>query len=395
LLKIFLIPFGGRTWCALCPIPGPGEWLQRRGILTPPRGKPFTLGKKWPRRLDNVWLQNVGLLAVTAFSPLILTQPRTTGFVLLAFLLLPVALSLVFERRVFCRYICPVGGFIGLYATVSPLELRVKDAETCQAHREKECYLGSSDGYGCPWLVKPWRLTSNSHCGLCTECLKTCPKDNVAIRLRPWGRDLATVGLRQPGRAVMAIIMLTGAIFYSAVFLGPWSWLKDWAAATSFPGRASYTVAFVTLNLVVVPAVALAAAAASRRLGHISGASLKEYAVHLSAALVPSGLSLWIAFSLSFLLANGSYLLNVLSDPFGWGWDLLGTTSMPWTPFGLGLLPYLQAIVVTAGLACSVIVAQRAVERHGVRGGRAIVALLPVVLFLLLVAVAFLWIYVG
>jgi polyferredoxin len=26
-LKLVFIPFGGRSWCSICPIPLPGEWL--------------------------------------------------------------------------------------------------------------------------------------------------------------------------------------------------------------------------------------------------------------------------------------------------------------------------------------------------------------------------------
>jgi hypothetical protein len=43
-LIIVLIPFFGRLWCAICPIPGPGEWLQRRGIISRVPGKLRSLG---------------------------------------------------------------------------------------------------------------------------------------------------------------------------------------------------------------------------------------------------------------------------------------------------------------------------------------------------------------
>ena len=33
-LKLVFIPFGGRSWCSICPIPLPGEWLQQGGILS-------------------------------------------------------------------------------------------------------------------------------------------------------------------------------------------------------------------------------------------------------------------------------------------------------------------------------------------------------------------------
>ena len=74
------------------------------------------------------------------------------------FLLVAIGASLVFERRAFCRYLCPVGGFIGLYSQSAPLELRVVDASVCASHTEKTCYTGSSQGYGCPWQVFPGGL---------------------------------------------------------------------------------------------------------------------------------------------------------------------------------------------------------------------------------------------
>lgn len=35
LLMIVLVPALGRGWCAVCPIPAPGEWLQRQSFVHP------------------------------------------------------------------------------------------------------------------------------------------------------------------------------------------------------------------------------------------------------------------------------------------------------------------------------------------------------------------------
>ena len=112
---LLVVPFLGRGWCAICPIPMPGEWLQN-GALLKPRGKGFSLNRKWPRRFRNIWLQNIAFTLVALFSAVVLTQPSVTGLVLLLFLIVAFATSLIFERRAFCRYLCPVGGFIGLYS---------------------------------------------------------------------------------------------------------------------------------------------------------------------------------------------------------------------------------------------------------------------------------------
>ncbi len=41
----------------------------------------------------------------------------------------------------------------------------------------------------------------------------------------------------------------------------------------------------------------------------------------------------------------------VLSDPLGWGWNLLGTADLAWRPYGATVLPFLQTGVLLGGLA--------------------------------------------
>jgi polyferredoxin len=143
ILILMAVPFFGRGWCAVCPIPLPGEWLQRGAILTPPDEKPKWLNRRWPKALRNIWLQNISFLLLALFSSVLLTTPGITGIVLATMLFAAIGLSTVYERRSFCRYLCPVGGFIGLYSQTAPIELRIKDKQVCVACEGKPCYNGS------------------------------------------------------------------------------------------------------------------------------------------------------------------------------------------------------------------------------------------------------------
>ncbi len=58
------------------------------------------------------------------------------------------------------------------------------DSRLCAAHSEKTCYQS------CPWGLYPLALKNSSQCGLCMECLRVCPQDNIALNLRPFGSDL-------------------------------------------------------------------------------------------------------------------------------------------------------------------------------------------------------------
>ncbi len=190
-LILMVVPVLGRGWCAICPIPMPGEWLQNGAVLGPIQNKKRrTTKRRFPRIFRNIWLQNGAFSLMAIFSAVILTRPQVTAWVLLSMILVAVATSIRYERRSFCRYLCPVGGFIGLYAQLAPLELRVIDNKVCAAHKEKSCYRGNEDGYGCPWDVYPGGLALNTNCGLCMECLRTCEFDNIALNLRPLGTDL-------------------------------------------------------------------------------------------------------------------------------------------------------------------------------------------------------------
>jgi polyferredoxin len=394
LLIVVLVPFLGRIWCAVCPIPGPGEWLQRRGILRRIPGRPRSLRWRWPRRLRNIWLQNFGFLTVALFSAVILTRPGVTAWLLLGMLLLGVALSIFYENRVFCRYVCPVGGFIGLYSLTSSIELRVKDAQVCKDHATKDCVAGTPRSYGCPWLVFPGDLERNAYCGLCAECLKACPKDNIALNLRPFGADLLVAKGRSLDEAYKAFIMLACALLYSAVLLGPWGWIKSWAAMQDLPDWAAYAAGFLAINLLFVPGLFWLVTAAARTAARLQ-APLKRLFVDYAYSLVPMGLTGWIAFSLSFVFVNGSYAAAVLSDPFGWGWNLFGTRSVPWTPLLPGIVPVLQVGSLLAGLVFSVVVAYRINRQHAPTDAQAWRGALPIAGFLAGVTLLFLYLYLG
>jgi len=70
-------------------------------------------------------------------------------------------------------------------------------------------------------------------------------------------------------------------------------------------------------------------------------------------ALLPLGLALWAAFFIATLMANFTFVLYTFSDPFGWGWDLLGTAGMPWLQLWPSGIPWIQAGLTLSGLAFS------------------------------------------
>lgn len=381
ILILVAVPFFGRGWCAVCPIPLPGEWMQRGAVLAPPDRKPKWLNRRWPRAFRNIWLQNASFLLLALFSSVLLTTPYITSIVLAAMLFAAIGLSMVFERRSFCRYLCPVGGFIGIYSQTAPIELRIKDKQVCAQCVGKPCYNGSSAGYGCPWDVFPGGLTKNTYCGLCMECIRTCPHDNIAINARPFSADLAKPTTRID-EAFKAFIMMGAAMIYAGVLLGPWGILKDAAYNVGTSAWFAYAVVFLSFIFLILPGLFT--------LGVLRGKSsvpFKQRFTSLSTALIPLGLMFWVAFSLSFVLTNASYILASLSDPLSLGWNLFGTADISWQPMLTSILAPAQTLSLIGGLIWSARTAQKAASE--VR-----TSAVPVIVFCFIATAFMLWLLV-
>ncbi len=378
--KLVFIPFGGRSWCSICPIPLPGDWLQQGGIFE--KGRGMGLNLRWPKRLKGSWLQSGVFLLIGLFSALTLTDPRVTGWVLMALFGLAIGLSLVFERRAFCNYICPIGGFSGIYAQTAPVELRVIDTEICAKHGDKSCY------HACPWGLYPVALRDSSACGLCMECLRACPQDNLALNLRPFGTDIGKPRTANKlDEAFLALVMLGSALAFAAVFVGPWGWLKSAAFAIGSLRWIGYTVGFLALNLIVLPGLFGLAVWFGRRYNKVKLPLQREIA-NQSQVLLPLGLFAWIAFTVSFALPKLGYILGVLNDPFGWGWKLLGAGYTFLSPDTSGFSPVLQVILLLIGLFWSANVAWKLAESDFRRAG-------SIMAFCLAFSLAMVWLLIG
>ena len=402
-LKAIIVPLGGRIWCMMCPLPAPAEWLSRKSF-TAVRfiGKPFKtlhhrfigLQKDWPKLMDNIWLQNILFLALISFGIILITRPVATAFLFLAILVISLLLALIYRRRVFCQYLCPVGGFLGTYSMASMTELRAVDFDTCKKHKEKSCYAGGPGGWACPWKQYIGTMKRNNYCGLCTECIKSCPKDNVGVFIRPFGSDRILKGYDE---MFNVIIMLVVAIVFSITMSGPWSIIKDAANVTESRQIVPfliYVALIWILALGVFPGIFVISARAAKRLAK-SQESNRIFILRLAYILLPIGIFAWIAFSLPMLMVNYGYILNVLSDPLGLGWDILGTATFPFQPFYPESIPIIQGIILLSGLYFGLSRGYLGLKEIIPVSGERVKAMIIPSIFALLVINIFLKLYMG
>jgi len=396
-----MVPFGSRAWCAMCPLPFFGDWIQRRKLVQVRPGKTYGLnntlfgkGIRWPKQLSNIWIQNLAFLGLATFSVPLVTRPIVSVFVLGSLFVIAAGMALIWRHRTFCNYICPISGFLSLYSMAATVELRQKSGDECLKCRTKNCITGSDKGWACPWGVYMGKLDRNNYCGLCMECVKSCPNNNIALFARPSFTDSRLKGYDEVWKAS---IMTALAASYSIVLLGPWWSIKNWANPSEsgqWGGFAVYAGALWFAALVGLPLLLAGAVWLGRRLG---GRQQPFKAMFLQQAytLVPFGLLAWIAFSVPLLMVNGSYIVSVLSDPAGWGWNLFGTAHVPWTPMYPEWARVVQAGLLLVGFAVAGRKGLGAARDAHRTTGAAVASFLPVLLLLIFLTSIFLRLYTG
>lgn len=217
---LFLFPFLGRIWCAFCPFMIYGEVTQKLSLWLFPRKL-----QKWPRQQAEKW---GGWFLFIMFTLIFLWEElwdlENTAYLSACLLLLitagAVICSAIFERRFWCRYLCPIGGMNGLFAKLSMTELRAQQgicSATCTTY---QCYKGGPEKgegmetNGCPLYSHPAQLEDNRDCVLCMTCLKACPHRSVEFNLRPPGIELWTTHIPRSYEVALLFLLLGGVYLH-------------------------------------------------------------------------------------------------------------------------------------------------------------------------------------
>ena len=169
----------GRVWCGTCPIAGFGDLVARLGKLDLPVPKIF-------KRLE-FWMLIASYILVEFLEGVFDVEgsPRGTAIFLVAILAAAAVFTVLFERRAFCRYLCPLAAWLGGYSTLSPVEVR-GNKKICQTQcGEHTCYKGTDTVPGCPMFLYPASMSSNAECLMCANCVRSCDNRGVQINLRP------------------------------------------------------------------------------------------------------------------------------------------------------------------------------------------------------------------
>ena len=385
----------GNVFCMACPFMLPRA-LGRRLLAA---------RRRFPKPLRSKWLA-VGLLllylwAYEAFS--LWDSPRWTAWIIIAYFVAALTIDAVFRGASFCKYVCPIGQFHFVQSLISPLEVRVRDADVCRRCTSYDCIRGNAQQRGCELQLFQPKKVGNLDCTFCLDCVHACPHANVGILAALPGSDLIHDPYRsslrrlsrRPDVAALALVLVFGAFANAGGMVEP---VLRWQqrVAAQLDGRTALPIAGALLvSVVVLPALAVGVCAALGRLLGGAPVAARELSCRFALAFVPLGLAMWAAhFGYHLLTALRSAVPVVQRVFVDRGIALLGapvwvppasTASHDW------LLP-LQLLLLGTGLLLTLYVDWRIASGCVRRAARAFGLMLPWASLAIALYVAGLWI---
>jgi polyferredoxin len=324
----------GNLFCMACPFTLPRDLARHF----------FQPRHRWPPWLRSKWIA-ITLLALYLWCYEVFglwNSPWLTAWIIAGYFATALAVDTFFEGASFCKYVCPIGQFHFVNSLVSPLEIKVRDAQVCNSCETHDCLRGNPQQRGCEMLLFQPRKAGNFDCTFCLDCVQACPQQNVGIAMVVPGAQLWSGRPGRPDVAALAFLLTFGAFVNAAGMVVP-----------------IRPIAYAACLLAAPLLAAFACGTLAQRLGSVP-ASWKQLACNFAPALVPLGFSMWIA---HFLF----HLITVAFSP-----------SVPdW-------LTGVQLLVLDAGLLFSLYVAWRI--------ARALAVLAPWAALLCLLYLAGVWI---
>ncbi|MDH3350974.1 MAG: 4Fe-4S binding protein [Gammaproteobacteria bacterium] len=320
-LVVVSVFFLGSVWCAICPWDAIASWLVRRKLWR--RAFPHPgLNRKVPKYLRNVWLALLLLVGLTwlELGIGVTSIPEATAMMGLFMFSLSVIFLVLFERKAFCRYACPVGRTLGFYARLAPIALRPKDQETCATCKTLECYRGSEEVEPCPTSLTIGKFSQNTYCLSCGNCVLSCPYKNVSWRLRTMGSEAMADAKPTWDGAWFMLVLLGITTFHGLTMLPVWTDLVIWIGRSiGETGKLIWSFAFGMVGGFAIPILVYAIAIGATMYIAASRISYKRLFVALPFSTLPLAFTYHLAHNLNHLFREGGGVLALFLNPLGTG----------------------------------------------------------------------------
>ena len=374
----------GNLFCMSCPFTIPRTLARRLS------GN----GRRWPKAMRNKWVATATLvLLFYLYEWLDLwASPWLTAWIIVGYFLAAFLLEAIFAESPFCKYVCPLGTFNYVSSTVSPFQIKVRDAEICRTCPGKECINGSPQVLGCGTELFVPQIRSNIDCVFCLDCARACPYDNVALAARRPGQELAHGAWPQRWDLSMLVLVFVFAGVSNAFGMVPPFYVLAELLAASLNIASEgilLLIVFGVMNVLLPAASGLGAAWFSRRLTGMREPLRISFSRYVPAVM-PLAFAIWLA-HYGFHFATGALSIIPVSQFFlqdhGLALGMAPNWSLAAILPGSWLLP-LQSLFVLIGFGGSLIVAGKISQRTFTNPRQAMLSVLPWVFILIGLALA-------
>ncbi len=391
-LLIFMVLGFGTAFCSICPWEGLSSLITSLSFSS--RKKALGSDRAWPKWMRNIFPALLLFILLTWIElGLDITQsPMITAVLATMFVSMVILAALFYDRRGFCRYACLVGRITGIYALFAPVEVRSISTDACKSCTTKDCIKGNDESVGCPTNLFPSKLQENTYCTMCTECIRSCPHDNMTINIRPPATDLMSKFKFRADEAILAITLLALTSFHGITMTPMWDTTNNWLRAefglTSIP-----LFTFLMLVAVIVPiGIFMLSARMARTLSGSTENSTKQIFIAYAYAVLPVALFYHLAHNSMHFFMEAQHIIPVLSDPFGWGWNIFSTASKTYDP----LLPmtvvwWMQLVFIVIGHIYGVVIADRIAKRLYAEHKQALRSLIPMLVVMIVYSIYSVW----
>ena len=351
-LMIFSFFFLARTWCSVCGLSVPG-WLAQ-SVFKPERPTPAFI-----RRYSG-WIM-AGLCTLLFWIEITWNayqSPRLTAAIITAITLGALVFSIFFKRRVWCRYLCPLGAINAIFSMPSTLELRANSHMCMNRCTDHVCYTGNDTSPGCPMFRHPFLVDNNRDCILCGQCIKNCRLDSIHLNLRLAPQELWNMQAPRLEDSIL-VIVLAAVFFPFAVNLKYPGLVAGWAATGNGFGLPLSPVPVSSIFFFGCILIYLGGAALlSQIMARLTGNSWKATASIIGYGMIPLVLSAFMAAHLEIFVGGLGLLPANILDLAGSGGNYGAPRIMsPDAAF------VLQAITVAGGLIAALYASHRIIKR--------------------------------
>lgn len=229
------------------------------------------------------------------------------------------------------------------------------------------------------------------------------------LRWRPPFAGLQQERAEHLSLVVFILFMLSATAFdglrgtvpwYRLFWTDPYGLIYGWLGKTpihAFVELRPFYLAYETLCLFISPWLYLLVFAVFVWLGKLVTSSKTPLLTLLGDfgfSLIPIALVYHITHYYTLLLSQGVKIVSLMSDPFGWGWDLFGTAQLWRAPIlpDMGTVWHTQVALILIGHVVSVYLAHQQALRSFGTARAALLSQVPMLVLMVLFTTAGLWI---